>query len=249
MTVRPKHYLSIGTLSLVGVLSIASLASTVSMDGVSFSCAGGGMNNDGSFSFTGCSETLAGGGTTGGSGGAPNDPGMFSGTWIPEGMSNVFVVDQSEMNGYGGTTSIPGCINQKSQLGSNYCGSSVLDVTRGVSRNITMAQGNVISIRYLSESSIPNGQYFTLRSGDGAGIPAAVQISLSTSPADFNVSPQCMKTMIAGGAPILILTAVAGTSYCQVAPNTRYYLNVKTTSSCSGATCRFKVVEPSSFSN
>jgi hypothetical protein len=171
---------------------------------------------------------------------------MFTGTWIPEGMSNVWVVDQSEPQGGGSTTSIPSCANQKAQI--NGCTSTLVETKAGVTTTVTLAQGNTMSIRFLSDPTITANQYFKLQSGDGAGVPAAVQFSLSQTPADFTGPAGCNKTSIAGGQPLIIL-ATSGTTSCVVSPNTYYYLNVKTTSTCSGATCRFKILEPASMTN
>ncbi|HNB04389.1 MAG TPA: hypothetical protein PK999_16085 [Nitrospira sp.] len=168
---------------------------------------------------------------------------MFTGTWIPEGMTDVWVVDQSETGGVGGTTVIPGCANQKSQL--NVCGSSLVETRNGVTTTITMAQGHTMSIRYLSEATVVTGSYFKVSSGTGAGVPAAVQVSLSSQPGDFTGPSTCNKTANSGGNPLIILN---GTN-CPVAPNTYYYLNIKTTTACSPTNCTFKIAEPASFTN
>lgn len=174
--------------------------------------------------------------------GSPRDPGLFSGLWLPPGTVAVYVVDQSEPGGASSTTSIPGCINQRSQLGSNYCGSSVAERIG----TLTMAQGNTFAIRYRSEASVPVGQYFKISGGDGAGIPASLELSLSLTYADFNSTPaSCRARGLPGQQPFIVLGGVN----CAVAPDTRYYLNIRVTSPCSGATCRFKVLEPAALTN
>ncbi len=170
------------------------------------------------------------------------DPGMFTGLWLPPGMNATYVVDQSEVGGASSTSSIPGCINQRSQLGSNYCGSTVVERIG----TLTMAQGNTFAIRYQSEASVPSGQYFKVTGGDGSGIPAAIEVSLSTNYADFTLPPvKCRGTSIPGLQTLIVI----GSANCPVLPQTRYYLNVRVTSPCSGGTCRFKILEPASMTN
>ena len=254
---------AIGT-AIAGAVAASVWAANVSINGTMYSCTGGTVAGDGSISYTGCnggtstsgtstsgtstsgtstSGTSTSGTSTSGTSGAANDPGMFTGTWIPEGMTDVWVVDQSETGGVGGTTVIPGCANQKSQL--NVCGSSLVETRNGVTTTITMAQGHTMSIRYLSEATVVTGSYFKVSSGTGAGVPAAVQVSLSSQPGDFTGPSTCNKTANSGGNPLIILN---GTN-CPVAPNTYYYLNIKTTTACSPTNCTFKIAEPASFTN
>jgi len=174
-------------------------------------------------------------GSTGGA-----DPGLFRGTWRPPGTTNTYVVDQSELNGHGSVTSFPGCVNQRSQVGSNYCGPSVQDPIAGV---LTMAQGTTLAIRFLANPTIVAGQYFKLAGGDGSGVPAAVEVSLSLTPADFNTNAACRKSSLPGHMPLIIV----GPTACAINPQQLYYFNVRTTSSCGGGTCRFKLLEPASM--
>ena len=229
---------------IAGTVVVSVWAANASINGTMYSCTGGTVAGDGSISYTGCNGgTSTSGTSTSGTSGAANDPGMFTGTWIPEGMTDVWVVDQSETGGVGGTTVIPGCANQKSQL--NVCGSSLVETRNGVTTTITMAQGHTMSIRYLSEATVVTGSYFKVSSGTGAGVPAAVQVSLSSQPGDFTGPSTCNKTANSGGNPLIILN---GTN-CPVAPNTYYYLNIKTTTACSPTNCTFKIAEPASFTN
>lgn len=170
------------------------------------------------------------------------DPGMFTGLWLPPGLTATYVVDQSEPGGVSSTSSIPGCINQRSQLGSNYCGNTVVERAR----TLTMAQGNTFAIRYRSESVVPAGQYFKVTGGDGSGVPAAIDVSLSVNYADFGPgSGRCRVSSVPGLQPLIVI----GAANCPVLPNSRYYLNIRVNSPCSGATCRFKILEPASFTN
>ena len=85
------------------------------------------------------------------------------------------------------------------------CGSSLVETKNGVTTTVTLAQGNTMSIRYLSEATVTTGQYFKVANGQGAGVPAAVQVSLSTQPADFTGPATCNKTSVAGLQPLIIL--------------------------------------------
>lgn len=240
---------------IAGTVVVSVWAANVSINGTTYSCTGGTVAGDGSISYTGCdsgttsgtstSGTSTSGTSTSGTSGAANDPGMFTGTWIPEGMTNVWVVDQSETSGGGTVTQIPGCANQKPQI--NGCTSALVETKGGVTTTVTLAQGNTMSVRFLSESTIPSG-FFKLQSGTGAGTPASVQFSLSQTPGDFTGPAACNKVTTQSGLQPTISIGATG-SVCVVSPNTYYYLNVKTTSACDGATCKFKILEPAYMSN
>ncbi|MBX7134735.1 MAG: hypothetical protein K1X67_18870 [Fimbriimonadaceae bacterium] len=261
---------AIGTV-IAGAVAASVWAANVSINGTTYSCTGGTVAGDGTINYTGCdggtstsgtstsgtstsgtstsgtstSGTSTSGTSTSGTSGAANDPGMFTGTWIPEGMTNVWVVDQSETSGGGTVTQIPGCANQKPQI--NGCTSSLVETKAGVTTTVTLAQGHTMSVRFLSESTIPSG-YFKLQSGTGAGTPASVQFSLSQTPGDFTGPAACNKVTTQAGLQPTISIGATG-SVCVVSPNTYYYLNVKTTSACDGATCKFKILEPAYMSN
>lgn len=170
-------------------------------------------------------------GPPGGSVGA-DTAGWLGGTVIAG--PNFWIVDQSGAGAGGGNTAVPGCVNQK-QFGYS-CPSSYGSSLNGQPYVITMGQGNVVSVRYRTGASVTPG-YITLAggSGSGTGIPSSATIALSSTPGDFAVDAKCTQTGPAGSTPRI----AAGGSYCSVAPNSYYYLNIRTNSACTGGDCRF----------
>ncbi|MBL8495359.1 MAG: hypothetical protein JNM37_14060 [Rhodocyclaceae bacterium] len=221
-------------------------------------CSSGGSTSGTSTSGTSTSGTSTSGTSTSGTStsgtstsgtstsGTSGDPGWLSGTWMPEGSAgNFWVVDQSSAQAAGATTYIPGCVNQTTT--SPNCPYSYSFLQNNVLNTITLNQNNRLSVRYRTLDTIgTTQQYFYLTDGTGQGIPANVVYTLSTTPGNFdNVAAACKKTASAGSQPKIFV--VGGASNCTVTPNTTYYLNVMTTSPCTGATCRFIINEPSAL--
>lgn len=158
--------------------------------------------------------------------------------------TNFWIVDQSGAGAGGGNTAVPGCANQKAF--SYSCSSSLSGSLNGQTYVITMGQGNVLSVRYRTGATVTAG-YLTVNGGQGSGtgVPASTTIALSSTPGDFAVDSKCTQTGNAGSSPRI----AAGGSFCAVAPNSYYYLNIRTNSACTGGDCRFTIVEPASLAN
>ncbi|QQR78999.1 MAG: hypothetical protein IPJ68_01870 [Candidatus Moraniibacteriota bacterium] len=172
-----------------------------------------------------------GGGGTGGtnscSAGAPGDPGFGSGTWIPSGMTNVRVFDQSDGGSY---SQIPGCVN----------GAFAAATCPATYNGYSLKGGSVAAIRYIATGPIPTtGQNITLFGHTGLGIPVSTTVSLSTKPNDFS-NPLCTKTGAGGTTPPL---TIGGTG-CPVVPGSLYYYNIKPSADCLGGSCTYKIQEP-----
>lgn len=167
------------------------------------------------------------------------DPGWGTGTWIPPNTTNTWVVDQSGTDGTGSQTAFPGCVNGGSVSGT--CNNSY-QYSLGNNNFITMAQGNVLAIRYRTKSSLPSLSAFMFYNGEGNAIPAAITYSLSTVPGDFTIA-SCT------GTNSMLYVGTSASATCKLTANTQYYLNIKTTSPCSGPACRFKVNESAGLAN
>lgn len=171
-------------------------------------------------------------------GGITGDTGWGTGLWVPPGTSGFWVVDQSGIDGTGSQTAFPGCVNGGSVSGA--CNNSY-QYSLG-NNYITMAQGNVLAIRYRTKSTLPSLSSFTFYNAEGNGLPATIIYSLSILPGDFS------NAACTGNTAILYVgnSTQAG---CKLSANTQYYLNISTTSPCSGVACRFKVNEAAGLAN
>ena len=143
-----------------------------------------------------------------------NDPG--TGSWWP--ASNRLIADQT------GTSSskisyIPGCLNGESaSSGSNGCAlNSTYD-------GFSFGSGKVLGVRYVSKSPVSTAtKYFKVNSAYGGAVSSSLKAWLSTNPASTfeSTTTGCRSIYTAGN-----LYVITGSSYCQIQPNTQYYLFV-----------------------
>lgn len=193
-----------------------------------------------------CSAPLAAGSGT--------DPGIGTGLWLPPGTTNVFVLDQ--MIALSGSVQpynyVPGCLGQPSPASSssgcavNYQLSASYN---GQTYNVSMAQGNVISIRIMSGATVNTFKNTILQNGVGGNVPVSTTLWLSTVPPGVaggnsgDVPAGCRVTD--SGTPTISTTTVAG--FCAIQPNTLYYVNMRAEGACSGSQCRYQLTEGADF--
>ncbi len=141
-----------------------------------------------------------------------NDPG--SGSWWP--ASNRLIADQT-----GTSTSklsyVPGCLNGESaSSGSNGCAlNSTYD-------GFSFGPGNVLGVRYQSKSTVSTSpKYIKVNSAYGGAVSSSLNAWLSSNPASTfeSTTTGCKGVYSAGN-----IYVITGSSYCQIQPNTRYYL-------------------------
>jgi len=193
-----------------------------------------------STSGTSTSGTSTSGTTTGGTGA---DTGTFGSGTVVAG-ANWWIVDQSGTpNGSGSNTAAPGCVNGASATFG--CQTSLSGTTStGVKYSMNLATiGNTISIRYVADATVTSG-YFSIGSGTGnSSVPIGITYSLSETPGDFTLAAPCQKTVAKGAYAALSI----GGSACPVTAGKLYYLNIKTTTTCTD--CRLWITEPASMTN
>lgn len=274
MTVSRTFFRTLFGIAVAGTLAASVLAATITIGGtnpMTFNCTGGALNVDGTGgSFTGCDAGTTGGTTTGGTttggtttggtttggtttggtttGGTSGDTGWGTGTFIPAGTTNTWIVDQSAASGAGNITYVPGCVNFTT-IGSNCSTANVYNGKfNGANYSITLGQGNVLSVRYRALVTPTAGQYFMLTSGVGSGIPAGVVYTISQTAGDFApANANCRKVGAKNSQPYIMIGS--GASQCPISAGSSFYVNISTTEACSGISCVFKVVEPLSISN
>ncbi len=168
---------------------------------------------------------------------ASGDPGIGSGSWIPSGMPNRVVADQS----FGLTTFVPGCLN--GGLANNGSHACALNTFYG-NREHTIffptesMPGKTVLIRYKTKPTITNGKDIRVRSHDGDTVKVKMRVWLSTDPRSLysNVSGSCKNT--SNVMPVVNTGNVTDfnnsyeflgkivdnwVQYCKLEPNTVYY--------------------------
>ena len=266
MTVSKSILRGLAGVTVAGSLAASVLAGTITIsdvsNGTTATCTYSSMSVDASgnatTSVSGCtgsvgsgtSGTTTGGTTTGGTttggtttGGTGADTGTFGSGTVVAG-ANWWIVDQSGTpNGSGSNTAAPGCVNGASATFG--CPQSLGGTTStGVKYTINLATiGNTISIRYVADATVTSG-FFSIGSGTGnSSVPIGVTYSLSETPGDFTLAAPCQKTVAKGAYAAL---SIGGTA-CPVTAGKLYYLNIKTTSTCTD--CRLWITEPASMTN
>ena len=177
--------------------------------------------------------------------GAANDPGYGTGLWLPAGTTNLFVVDQMNTGGVGNVDYIPGCVNSvTAEISSSSCALQ-WSQTSGNS-TITMAQGNVLSIRFPSRDTLSTyGSRFNLKARDGLNTPHVFSMWLTTDPtASYEGTPDLCKNVMFGRKTTSVSSGSQG---CPVTPGTLYYLNIRIDDACSGAGCTFALQEDATY--
>ena len=173
--------------------------------------------------------------------GAANDPGYGTGLWLPAGTTNLFVVDQMNTGGVGNVDYIPGCVNSvTAEISSSSCALQ-WSQTSGNS-TITMAQGNVLSIRFPSKNTLSlNGGNFGLSARNGLNTPHAFSMWLTSDPtASYENTPELCRNWMFGKKTQNVQTGKYG---CPVSPGKLYYLNIRIDDTCSGQDCTFALTE------
>jgi len=171
------------------------------------------------------------------------DPGYGSGLWQPPGTTNIFVADQSGLDGSGGASIVPGCVNGGSALYGAACRASktYTDVINNPNVTVRLSQGQVLSLRYRVNSAAATGANtgsFTLNNVLGGGVLYQTTVSLSSTPGDFS-DAKCRMTSTR--SPFV----VTGGSNCAVDRSKGiYYLNIRVDVPCTE--CVFTVGENSS---
>lgn len=179
---------------------------------------------------------------------AASDPGRGTRTWMPTGATNIWVLDQmGTPDGAGTVNYVPGCLNNAAAPSSSSSGcalSSILSTSfNGVAQSVTLALNNIVSVRYRSTASAPTFKAMKLSSSSGGNIGFSMSLWISSTPPGTqgggydDVATGCKATST--GTPTIYTAA----SYCEIAPNTNYYVNIRSNVACSGATCRFQLGE------
>lgn len=167
------------------------------------------------------------------------DPGYGTGLWQPAGTTNIFVADQSGVDGSGGSSIVPGCINGGSAAYGAACRESKTYTSGG--RTVRLTQGQILSLRYRPNQAAAPGSYtgyFQLSNVIGGNIVYQTTVSLSTVPGDFS-NARC--TITSTRRP----SVLTGNDYCAVdRTKSVYYLNIRVDVPCTE--CVFTVGEGSS---
>lgn len=183
---------------------------------------------------------------------AAGDTGRGSGTWMPTGATNIWVVDQTGTpDGAGQLNYVPGCLNNTATPlnSSSGCASSSSFATSfgGVTQSITLAQNNTVSLRFRSTAAAPTFKSVKLTNSSGGNIGFSMSLWVSTTPPGTtggnydDVATGCKATSTA--TP----TIYTYSSYCAISPNTNYYVNIRSNAACSGSICRFQILEGSTY--
>jgi hypothetical protein len=178
---------------------------------------------------------------------AQGDPGRGTGTWTPPGSSNIWVMDQmGTPNGTGTVSYVPGCLNNTATPAGSSQGCAALSSFAGAN-TITLAQNNTISIRFTSTANAPTGKSIRLANSSGSNFTQTMMLWISPVPpgvsgGDYANVPEGCKVTQAGGMAIVYTHS----TYCAISRNTAYYVNIRSSTPCSGATCRFQLIEGSS---
>lgn len=202
-----------------------------------------GVNGGTSTTATACSATLQV---------AASDPGRGTGTWMPTGASNIWVLDQmGTPDGAGQNNYVPGCLNNTAAPTSSSSGcalqSSFSTSFDGAAQTVTLAENNIVSVRFRSTASAPSFKSIKLAGNNGGNIGFSMSLWVSATPPGTagggydDVADKCKAT--GTGTPVIYTYA----TYCAIAPNTNYYVNIRSNVACSGATCRFQLQEGSAF--
>ena len=165
-------------------------------------------------------------------GGGGSDPG--SGSWFPVAGSTTRLIADQSGDASKKISYVPGCLNgdYPPSSSSSGCAGQAQDET-----GFTLGSGNVLGIRYVSNSPLSNSvRYFTVSSGDG-GNPGQIRAWLSTDPlATYDSTASSCRFNASPG-----LYIVTGPGYCALQPNTRYYLFLSTDNTGTGY--RYQVTE------
>jgi hypothetical protein len=171
------------------------------------------------------------------------DGGYGSGLWQPAGMANVFVADQSGVDGSGTASIVPGCINGGSADYYAACRSlaAYTGTINGQEVSVRLTQGQILSLRYRVNTAAATGAAtgaFQLSNLAGANIGYQTTMSLSSTPGDFS-NPKCVITDTRRPS------VRTGSDYCAIDRSKGiYYLNIRVNVACSA--CVFTVGENSS---
>lgn len=182
--------------------------------------------------------------TSSGSGGG--SPAYGTGSWLPNGNNSLVVVDQSGLDGAGGATIIPGCVNGGSAAYGAAC-RNVYTYTDPNNTSITtsLTAGKVLSVRYRPVANAATGSstgYFQLANVSGGNIVYSTTMSLSTTPGDFDANSVGASCKF--GPDTRRPTLFTGSGYCNIDRSKPYYLNIKVETTCTS--CVFTINENSS---
>lgn len=162
------------------------------------------------------------------------DPGIGAGLWVPPGMANRTVADQS-----GGATDsvsyVPGCLNgaMSTSSGTGCAAKTVFDGTLyGTATAHTVSLGGTgalnsgkqLVLRYKSTSNAGTStKYIRTRSYDGGNVGVNMRMWLSADPTATYDSVDSKCKQQSNRTP----TIITGPGYCPVSPNTVYYYGME----------------------
>lgn len=158
-----------------------------------------------------------------------------SGSWWP--TSNRLIADQT------GTAAekvsyLPGCLN-----GATASSASSGCAAAATNQGFNFSAGKVLGIRYVSKPTLSTVvRYFKINSGYGGSVGPGLRAWLSSNPAATLESVPTGCTSTTGSSPVL----ATGGQYCQIQPNTLYYLFMTDTAGEAG---RYTVSEVSADFN
>lgn len=194
-----------------------------------------------------------GGGGSGGSGGSGGDTGIGNGLWVPPGISNRTVADQSSSSM--SVSYVPGCLNGQLAKDSS-SGCAVNDNYSGV----RLGSGKELVLRYKTPSSVTNGKNIKVGAWNGGNVGVNMRIWLSKDPtATYASVPEVCKASssaspsITTGAETRVTTTSTAwgktttttKDYCKLDPNAVYYLGIAFDEARTGSGARFQVDEMS----
>lgn len=170
------------------------------------------------------------------------DPGMGTGTWLPNGNQTLVVVDNAN-----GNTFLPNCVN-----GADWQSSSC--ETTG-----SMNDGQVYAIRmeYTGTPTLIDPIYAELGGSETSEWVIPYDMAVSDTPGDFNYQTGCakppntwMRVWVADGPTLAQTDQSTQDEICGLDPGKLYYLNIRPNASNSGCgtdvdhICRPKVTTP-----
>lgn len=190
-----------------------------------------------------------------------DDPGMGGGLWVPPGMPNRTVADQSSSSM--DVSYVPGCLNGQFAKDSSSACAAYSSYTGTVSgsteqRTVTLGQGKQLVLRYKTPSTITDKRAIKVGAWNGGNVAVNMKIWLSTSPTasydDVSASCRAQATTAptintASQDSITTTTTVWGkttsttANYCKLLPNTVYYFGMEFPETVSGYGARFQVDE------
>lgn len=192
---------------------------------------------------------------------AGEDPGMGAGLWVPPGMPNRTVADQSSSTM--DVSYVPGCLNgQFAKDSSSACANSstYTGAVYGTNeqRAVTLGQGRQLVLRYKTPPTITDKRVIKVGAWNGGNVVVNMKTWLSTSPtATYDSVPASCRAQSTTAPAILTAsqdsittsttvwgqTTTSTAYYCKLLPNTVYYFGIEFPETVSGTNARFQIDE------